>query len=460
MHATPPEYARFLARLKTYERIEPFPKSRGAEKLAGVRHLAAALGHPERAFQVVHVAGTNGKGLTSAMVAALLLQAGEATGLYTSPHVMDIRERIAIGGAPVDESAFAAAGHAVLDVADAERDRVHFSYFDLLTMIAFVAFRSAGVRWAVLETGLGGLSDATNITDKALCVITRIGRDHLHVLGDTLEAIATQKLGICRSGVPTVVGVQPPELQPWLAEQLAARKSPAVWAEGFRLAVETQPVGVTAQWPDGGVARCPLPPDAPLPAAPHLACAANALAAAEALVGPAEGGARAERLGAVLAVRLPGRLELRRAQPLPGGTVLPVAVLDGGHNAEAMAALVAQLEAWDVRDYTLLLSLQSDKLVAPLREPLGRLLRGAAGLLLLLPQTARAPSMDALQAYLADVAGGADALPPTTLCADPAEALRTAATTPQRPLVVTGSFWMLGDVMRLMAEASEGRYGA
>ncbi|HKI97294.1 MAG TPA: hypothetical protein VKB51_02350 [bacterium] len=455
-------YPSFLERLRAYERYEPLPRSRGPEKLDAVRRLAAELGHPERTGRVVHVAGTNGKGMTAAMIARLLEHAGHRSGLYTSPHVVDVRERITLDGAPIAEAAFAEAGHAVLDIADRLRGGLHFSYFDLLTLIAWVAFRHAGVEWVVLETGLGGLSDATNIGPKELCVLTRIGMDHMHVLGDTLEAIATQKLGIVPPGVPAVLAEQAPSLAPWLRERLAAQGSPVRDTAEIALApCADDPDAAEARWPGAAPLRVTLPGQGWQLTTPRLTCAATALAAGELLLGEASAGAgpgadeeRARRLRSVLTVHLPGRLELRRHQTVRGhaGPSLERVVLDGGHNAEALAALHAQLVRWDVGDYTLILSLQRDKLVAALREPLGALLRDAARVLALAPQTARAPSHEELRGYLQALLPPGRAITVETVPDAPA-ALAVALETPARPLVVTGSFWMLGDVMRLLDDA-------
>lgn len=452
-------YGAFLRRLAGYERFEPFPRSRGPEKLDAVRRLAAELGHPERTGRVVHLAGTNGKGMTAAMIARLLEDAGHRTGLYTSPHVVDVRERIALDGAPIAEAPFAEAGHAVLDVADRLRDNLHFSYFDLLTLIAWVAFHAAGPEWVVLETGLGGLSDATNIGPKELCVLTRIGLDHMHVLGDTLEAIATQKLGIVPPGVPVVLAEQVPALESWLRARLAAQGSPARSAAELHLSPSAESTDtVDVQWGQDERQCVTLPGLGPWLTGPRLACAATALVAAEQVLGPGDGATLVQRVRSAMTVQLPGRLELRRRQAVRGrpGSPLACVVLDGGHNADALASLQAQLGRWGIINYTLVLSLQRDKLVEALRAPLAGLLKGAQRVLALAPQTARAPRSEELAAFLAGLlrdraAPGVETVPDATA------ALAAAQETPARPLVVTGSFWTLGDVMRLLEDAPSER---
>jgi len=448
------DYSHFLQRLHAYERFEPLPKSRGPEKLDAVRDLAAQLGNPERACRVVHVAGTNGKGTTASMIARLLQTGGFRTGLYTSPHVLDVRERIALDGAPIAEAVFAQAGHAVLDLADRQRESVHFSYFDLLTLIALVAFREQSMEWAVLEVGLGGLSDATNIGPKELCVLTRIGMDHLHVLGDTLEAIATQKLGIVPPGVATVLAEQDAALEPWLRARLAERGSrvhPAIplWVEprgreGEAIAVQCRD-GIRRETPPGS-----LPINLP-----RLASAGTALAAADLLLGFGNPEQWFERLRTALAVGLPGRLELRRRQAVLGRTGAPLEtiVLDGGHNAEAVTALHQQLGRWSIGRYTLILGLQRDKLVGPLRGPMADLLADAERVVTLAPQTVRAPDAAELETWLRGVLPEQE-MPPLETVADARAALEAVARTPQQPVVIAGSFWMLGDVMRLLSDAT------
>lgn len=464
------DYPAFLSRLGTYERLEPVPKSRGPEKLAGVRMLAGELGHPEREYRVVHVAGTNGKGLTSAMISRLLARAGRSVGLYASPHVSDIRERICIGNHLIGEGAFAASGHRVLDLADRRRDTIHFSYFDLLTLIALDAFREANVEWAVLETGLGGASDATNITPKELSVLTRIGLDHQHVLGNTIEEIAAEKLGIVPAGGPAVVADQPEGLGTWLHERLSAQQSPVFHAS--ELVLEHAPgeaVPLVTRWPDGASFAITPPGGAWNITRPKLDCAATALVAAERLLGGTEGAQRSGRLRTALETTLPGRLEVRRGvRPAEySGAPLEFVILDGGHNPGALEALCSQLKVWGIDRYALMISLQKDKLVPPLRAPLRRLLGGASRVLVLAPQTPRAPEAGVLESFIGELrpetnpAIMRESTPTESMATEPIpietianthEGLLKLASRPREPAVITGSFWMLGDVLRDLEE--------
>ncbi len=178
--------------------------------------LLKALGDPQRACRFVHVAGTNGKGSTSAMIEAGLRSSGVRTGLYTSPHLIQPTERIQIGGRPIEQQQFADAFDQVHETADrmlaaGELD-LHPTYFETVTAMGFLLFRDAQVDTVVLEVGMGGRLDATNVVHPELCVITRIDYDHQQFLGNSLQQIATEKFGIVKPGVPAVIANQPAEL--------------------------------------------------------------------------------------------------------------------------------------------------------------------------------------------------------------------------------------------------------
>lgn len=178
--------------------------------LERVDSLLERLGRPERGLACVHVAGTNGKGSVAAMTAAVLQNAGLGdVGLYTSPHLVFFNERIRVGGAPIDDDALERALDAVL-AADAALDG-QATFFELATAAAFTAFRDAGLRLAVIETGLGGRLDATNVIVPVLSVITNIGLEHREWLGNTIAEIAAEKAGIVKPGRPVVLGAMDDE---------------------------------------------------------------------------------------------------------------------------------------------------------------------------------------------------------------------------------------------------------
>src|SRR5436305_7183398 len=171
-------------------------KPRRKFDLEHMRVLTEALGHPERRFPSVIVAGTNGKGSTSATLASILHESGYRTGLYTSPHLVDLRERWMIGGAPIDEELLT---HAIALLQRASVAIVP-TYFEALTLIAFIAFREAQCGVAVLEVGMGGRLDATNVVRPVASIITPIGFDHMEYLGRTLRKIASEKAGVIHRG--------------------------------------------------------------------------------------------------------------------------------------------------------------------------------------------------------------------------------------------------------------------
>ncbi len=169
-----------------------------------IQRCVEALGRPDRAFRTIHVAGTKGKGSVSRMLAGLLQAAGMRVGLYTSPHVEDVRERIMINGTPVGDQEFVWAFNTVWDALSLKG--IHLTYFEWLTAVAFCVFRAARVDYAVIEVGIGGRQDATNVVAPALCVVTNVEFDHMEVLGATLERIASEKAGIIKPKVPVLVG--------------------------------------------------------------------------------------------------------------------------------------------------------------------------------------------------------------------------------------------------------------
>jgi len=202
--------------------------------LANITALCEALGHPERAFASLHVAGTNGKGSVTAMAHAALRAAGIHAARYTSPHLVDLNERFVIGDAAVPDRDLELAATHVLDCADAlvagGRLPGPPTFFEATTAIAFELFRRARVRVAVLEVGLGGRFDATNVVHPMAAAITSIGFDHQEHLGGTLEQIATEKAGIIKPGIPIVCGALPPPA--WAAVRRIAENigSPVVAA--------------------------------------------------------------------------------------------------------------------------------------------------------------------------------------------------------------------------------------
>ena len=200
--------------------------------LENTEYLMDYLGHPERGLRCIHVAGTNGKGSTSSMLASVLMEAGYRTGLYTSPHLIDFRERMRVDGEMIPKEFVADFVERHLDFFTAHS----FSFFEMTTAMAFCWFRACGVDVAVIETGLGGRLDSTNVVMPDLSVITNIALDHTAILGDTRVQIAGEKAGIIKPGVPVLIGENDPEIEPVFRAKAAREGAPLYFTDhGIRL---------------------------------------------------------------------------------------------------------------------------------------------------------------------------------------------------------------------------------
>lgn len=208
------------------------------EGLENTHTLDAHFGHPHRLFRTIHIAGTNGKGSCSHTLAAILQASGLRVGLYTSPHLVDFRERIRVNGQPVSEEY-------VTDFVARERsffEPLHPSFFELTTAMAFDWFARNMVDVAVIEVGMGGRLDCTNIIRPELSIITNISLDHTQFLGDTPAKIAGEKAGIIKHGVPVVIGEMTEETRPVFAAKAAAEEAPIRFAEDERLLISASPL--------------------------------------------------------------------------------------------------------------------------------------------------------------------------------------------------------------------------
>ena len=206
---------------KALERCGMFGMKPGLDSIGAI---CSRLGNPQDALRIVHVAGTNGKGATCALIESSLRAAGFSTGRYTSPHLVSLNERFMLNGAPVSEESLDEA-YASLPETDG------LTYFELLTATAFELYRKEKVDWLVLETGLGGRLDATNIVRRPkVCIITRIGLDHCDWLGGTLREISTEKGGIIKEGVPVVLGAMPDEARDVLERIAKERNASCIYA--------------------------------------------------------------------------------------------------------------------------------------------------------------------------------------------------------------------------------------
>ena len=207
------ELKQAMARLDALTDWERRPRKFMRVGLEPMQDLAARLGNPQRAFRAVHVAGTKGKGSVSALIEAALARAGLKAGRYASPHVESVTERVTLQGRNVNEGALARALTQALDAYEAARRArtaaAEATWFDLLTAAAFLIFREAGLDWAVVEVGLGGRLDSTNVVGGEIAVVTNIGLEHTEILGETRALIAREKVGILKPGAILVTTLGP-----------------------------------------------------------------------------------------------------------------------------------------------------------------------------------------------------------------------------------------------------------
>lgn len=211
-------------RLPMYQRVGAPAMRLGLDQM---NRLSAALGNPHRSFKCIHIAGTNGKGSTAHMLASVLQTAGYTVGLYTSPHLKDFRERIKINGQPIDKDIVVDFVNQHLETLEAG----NYSFFEATVGMAFSSFAKEQVDMAVIEVGLGGRLDATNIITPILSIITNISKDHQQFLGNTIEAIAGEKAGIIKENVPVVLGQNEKSVQKVILDKAKSLGSPVYFAK-------------------------------------------------------------------------------------------------------------------------------------------------------------------------------------------------------------------------------------
>jgi dihydrofolate synthase/folylpolyglutamate synthase len=378
--------------------------------------LLQALDNPERAFLSVQIAGTNGKGSTAAMLDAICRAARIKTGLYTSPHLVSITERIRIDGAEISPEDFARHATTVRTRAEELLDRKQIealpTFFEHVTAIALLAFREAGIEVAILETGLGGRLDSTTAANAAIVGITPIAMDHEDYLGDTLQSIAREKAAIIRPGVTAVIGQQPPEALNVLLDRCEA--------------VGVQPsLEPTTNFPKNIRLN--------LRGRHQLQNASIAIGLAEAL-----GISRAAIIRGLETVQHPGRLEL----------ISPF-LLDGAHNPAGAEALRDYLNEFVNGPLTLVFAAMSNKKLDQIAATLFPL---ADCLVLTTIENPRAATLDLLRPLAEGYARGA--VIETTSSTDAIHAALTQ-TPPEGLICVTGSLYLLGETRPLILKLAE-----
>ncbi|HET9325255.1 MAG TPA: folylpolyglutamate synthase/dihydrofolate synthase family protein [Candidatus Eisenbacteria bacterium] len=448
---------RLQARLETLYGLERRKDKLG---LDGTRAILAALGDPHRRFRSIHVAGTNGKGSVCAIIERVLREAGHRTGLYTSPHLVDFRERIRVGGRWADDPWLEDALDRIERLPEA-KDR---TFFEVATALGFLCFAEHDVDLAVVEVGLGGRLDSTNVLTPELSVITAIGLDHTEILGDTIEVIAAEKAGIVKPGVPVVCEDSDPRALAAVASAAKARGAPLVPLRvAWNVPALVTPNGAATRrsplemfvaseattdadgidWrvthPDWGRLdlACPLRGRHQVKNLKLALTALGLLARNDPALD-----ARAVREG-VARVRWPGRLE-----PCPHE---PRLWWDGAHNVAGVSALV---EAWarDLRIETpgaVVLALSRDKDVPWMLDGIAHHFPRAR---VVATRTTNARALDPEVIRRAAAADGlsADAIPELPRAVE--HALAVAGSD---PVLLTGSLFAVGEAMQAFGGAPE-----
>lgn len=452
----------WLDRRINFERVVPATAAPGTFGLGRVRRLLAAVGNPHELFPVVHVAGTKGKGSTVAMLAAALQAAGHRVGRYMSPHVDAIEERICVGGRPISAAHLVRAFQAVIPAVEqmdrtaARRGGNGPTWFEVLTAVAFVHFARARVDLAVLETGLGGRLDATNVSKPVLSIITSISLDHMHLLGSTVGRIATEKAGIIKRRCPVISAAIHPAARRVIESTAARRHAPLLQLgrdfESFYLPPTALPPTAAGEALSHGLAPGSVAVRiAAAPAAadivfqlgmpgPHQAInAALVVMAARSLT--ARGIRVPDRaVGRGLRqVSLPARIETIAHRPL--------VILDAAHNVASMESLMATLAdaASTFRPRVLVFAASSDKQI----DEMLAVVRGHFDHVVV-TRYATNPRAATVQQLVASCRRAS--IPSPQVATAPAEALRLARSlaTPRGLVCVAGSFFLAAEIRAVL----------
>jgi dihydrofolate synthase/folylpolyglutamate synthase len=399
--------------------------------LERIRSVLEALGRPQDRLRLVHVAGTNGKGSTCAMIESGLRHNGLRAGLFTSPHLSQPTERIWLEGRPISAERFTEAFDRVHSTVEALLARgaidLHTTYFETVTAMAFLVFAEECAEIVVLEVGLGGRLDATNVVQPELCVITPVDFDHEALLGRSLEAIAGEKAGILKPGVPVVFARQRPEAAAVLERRAAELAIPVARTGDWRLSelvldARGSTFRLTGSDRDLRI-RCPLPGEHQVE---------NAVTAAVAL---ARLGIRSSAIEEGIAgTSWPGRLERVRERP--------EIILDGAHNPAGARALAAYIERfYSGRTLRLIYGTMRDKAIA---EISGILFPHAQQVIVTAPQQARALSPETIR-HVVDH-------PDLRVASSLVEALKIVDTAaPDDVIFITGSLFLVAEARELLA---------
>jgi len=437
-----------------FEEALQFLLSLGHETLAiklGLRNtelLLSALDHPERSFRSVQIAGTNGKGSTATMLDSICRAAGIKSGLYTSPHLVSLTERVTVAGVPITEKEFASCATRVRAVAEQLlRDKQIAAlptFFEQVTAIALTAFQAAGIELAVLETGLGGRLDATTAANAEFVGITPIAMDHEQYLGNTLGRIAAEKAATIRSGVSAVIGKQSDEVMQVLLQRCAETGVKPVLENGAHRIEETTADGrfcVTFQTAESRYEGVWLG----LRGSHQIENSAIAIRLGELLRAGGFPITAAAITSGISNAKHAGRLEIiSHAPPL---------LLDGAHNPAGASALGDYLDRFAPRPLTLVFGAMLDKQL----DRVGEILFPIADLLVLTTiDNPRSAAVEMLDKIASRYANGI-----VVRTASSAEALQVARTrTAAEGLIcVTGSLYLIGELRPLVLSLGQAKGG-
>ncbi len=429
------ESIKYLLRFADYERIS---RAGVVWDTGRVERLLEKLGNPQWFAKTAHIAGTKGKGSTAAMISSILKEAGYKVGLYTSPHLLSYTERIRVNGKPVTEAEWAGLVEEIrphVEAVNAEKTYGELTTFELYTAMVFLHFRNIGAQYQVVEVGLGGRLDATNVVKPQVCVITSISYDHMEVLGNTLAKIATEKAGIVKAGVPVVSAPQFPEAMEAIEKVCRERKAQLIKA-GRDVSWKTVKFDEQGQtFHLKGLLR-EYDLQIPLLGEHQVENSACAVAAAELLEGMGANKVKQSIAKGLQKVDWPGRLQVLRKKPR--------LVVDGAHNIYSMQKLGEALKKYFKYDRLILvLGFSADKDVAGMLDEAVKMTKDIIVAASTSPRSAKPASLVEELAKRGVKARTADSVPS-------ALKLALSSAQPNDLICATGSIFLVAEVMEGM----------
>ncbi|MFQ5588186.1 MAG: bifunctional folylpolyglutamate synthase/dihydrofolate synthase [Nitrospiria bacterium] len=413
--------------------------------LARITSLLAHFDHPERSFKAIHISGTNGKGSTAAMVASVLREAGYRVGLYTSPHLLDFSERIQINHDPIPHDEIVRLTERLRRKLAQNSPRLseRISFFEFTTGLAFLYFAEQGIDYAVVEVGLGGQFDATNVVDPLVSSITSIDLDHECYLGSTLTEIAAEKAGIIKEDVPVVLAASQPEVISIIAETARLKKAPLVSVGKEVSATLSSPQGALPLIDPMKIHYTGLREyfiELPLLGRHQIENAATAIGIIESLQTQGLEITENNIVEGLRKIRLSGRLEVVQQNPL--------ILLDGAHNpagARMLGAFLSEIDPERDGTHWLITGIMQDKQIAEMLRPL---LPWADSVIATQPDMERAaPPEEILGIATSITARQGKSKPRVTVEGRVTEAVAHVLSRmkPEDTLVITGSFYTIGE---------------